>query len=222
MLGKMKGWDFTRTYSADGSSTLETLTAEKKRLQTRLLEIPKIIPTLVASLNRAKRDIAWLKELKSLKRKRWENEKGTTVELAVHKYEQSIVKNTGRIISMRAEQKQIPIQIKAIQTQLDTLVKGESVGLEKGLDNESAKALGELELQKEKERLAHERAIREAELIAETKRQELQAEKDKEAMADQAKSGKFQKRLFIGIGITLLLIVGGIIFYKRKLAKTAA
>ncbi len=223
MLGKIKGWNFKKAFSADGSTTLNTLNADKKRLQARLLEIPKIIPQLEESLRRAKSDIIWLKGLNNRKRKKWEKEKGTTVEIAVYNYEKGVVTNTGRIASLKTEQKQIPAQIAAIQKQLDALVKGESTGLEKGLDAESAKALGDIELQKEKERLAHDRAIREAELKAETQKRELQAEKDRQVFEAQAKdkAGSNQNKLFIGIGVALVLIVGGFILYKRKVAKAA-
>ncbi len=225
MLGKIKGWDFKRAYSADGSNTLETLTADKKRKEARLLEIPKILAQLNDTLKRAKNDIIWLKGLKRRKKKKWEKEKGTTVEAAVLHYEKGIVTNTGRISSLTTEKSQIPNQIKAIQTQLDTLVKGESKGLEKGLDSDSAREIGKIELQKEKERLAHERAVREAELKAEKEKRELQAERDRQTQAVQAKAeaeekaGSNQNKLFIGVGITLLLIVGGFILYKRKMAK---
>lgn len=223
MLGKIKGWNFNKAFSADGSGTLNTLNADKKRLEARLLDIPKILAQLRDSLSRAKNDVIWLEALSNRKRKKWEEEKGTTVEIAVYNYQKGIVTNTARVESLLAEQKLIPSKIKAIQTQLNTLVKGESIGLEKGLDSESAKALGEIELQKEKERLAHERAIREAELKAETQKRELQAEKDKQEFeaktkADE-KAGGNQNKLFIGIGITLLLIIGGFILYKRKIAK---
>jgi LPXTG-motif cell wall-anchored protein len=225
MLGKIKGWNFKKAFSADGSNTLNTLNADKKKLEARLLAIPTLIAQLRDSIMRAKNDVIWLEGLSNRKRKKWEKEKGTTVETAVYNYQKGIVTSTGRITSMTAEQKLIPSKIKAIQTQLDTLVKGESVGLEKGLDAESAKALGEIELQKEKERLVYERAIREAELKAETQKLELQAEKDRQEFEVKTKAnekaGTDQNKLFIGIGITLLLIIGGFILYKRKIAKQA-
>lgn len=225
MKGKIKGWNFKRAYAADGSaSTLEQLTAEKRRLEARLLEIPKIIPQLEASLERARNDIEWLKSLGMLKRRKWEKEKGTTVEVAIYNYEKGIVTNTGRIESLKLEQKQLPSKIQDIQNQLDKLVQGESKGLEKGLDKETAKEMGEIELQKEKERLAHERALREAELKAESEKRALEAEQLRQEQKTQSeeKVGKNQTKLFIGIGIALILLVGGFILYKRKMTKATA
>ncbi|WP_066756094.1 LPXTG cell wall anchor domain-containing protein [Crocinitomix algicola] len=224
MKGNIKGWNFKRAYAADGSnSTLEQLTAEKRRLEARQLEIPKIIAQLEASLERARNDIVWLESLGTLKRSKWEKEKGTTVEIAVNNYHKGIVTNTARIESLKLEQKQLPSKIQAIQKQLDTLVEGESKGLEKGLDKETAKEIRAIELQKEKERLAHERAIREAELKAEREKRELEAQqlKQQQQVKAEEKAGANQTKLFIGIGIALILLVGGIILYKRKMAKTA-
>jgi len=225
---QIKGWDFKRAFSADGSSTEASLRADKKRLEARLVEIPKLIAQLQHSIKVTQGDIDWVKSLGNWKKRKWEKEKNVVAEEWVRKTEAIVVQRKGQVSSLTTEKSRIPAQITAIQKQIDTLVKGESIGLEKGLDKESAKAIGELELEKERERLAHERAIREAELIAETKRQELQAEKDRQAMeiqtkeAEKAKAGKNQNKLFIGIGITLLLIIGGYILYKRKMAKAAA
>ena len=226
ILGKIKGWNFDRAYSADGTN--ESLRAEKKKLEARLAAIPGLISQLNHSIQVATNDINWVKSLKRRKKKKWEEEKGVVAEEWVRKAEANVVKMKGQVSSLTTEKSRIPGQISAIQKQIDTLVSGESKGLEKGLDAETAKEMGEIELQKEKERLEYERAIREAELKAESEKRALEAEKlrreqeSQEKAAAEEKAGKNQTKLFIGIGIALILLVGGFILYKRKKAKAAA
>lgn len=204
--GKIKGWNFKRGYNADGASTLETLTAEKKRLEARLVEIPKLIAQLQHSINVIQNDINWLGSLSSLKRKRWEKENGKTIGQAQHEGARAVTEMKGRITALSEEKARIPNQIKAIQKQLDALVKGEATGLEKGIDKETARELGELELQKERERMEHERLTREAELKAEQAR-----------LAEQKNASSGQKKWLIGIGVVVLLVTAYIV-YKRKFA----
>lgn len=222
--GKIVGWDFTRGYNADGQSTLDTLAAEKKRLEARLVQIPKLIADLENELASKQFDVGWLESLSKNKRKQWEKEKGKTVEAAVLYAKQRIVGVTGEMASLNAEKSRIPAQISAIQNQLDTLVKGESTGLEKGIDRETAKELGQIELQKERNKMAHERALREAELKAQQARtqqaqvaQQQEAAKERTAAEAAAKS-KTQTAWIIGAGIVLLLGLLGWIIYKRKMA----
>ena len=230
VLGKIKGWNFNRAYAADGStsSTIDALRADKKKLEARLVEIPKLIEQLTHSIKVAQGDIDWVKSLSNRKKKKWEEEKGVVAEEWVRNHENQVAKMKSQVTSMTAEKGRIPAQITAIQKQVDTLVKGESTGLEKGLDKETAREMGEIELQKEKERLAHERALREAELKVESEKRALEAEEmrreheTKEKAAAEEKAGKNQTKLFIGIGIALILLVGGFILYKRNKAKVAA
>lgn len=214
MKGKIIGWNFTkgmkRTYNADGGTTLEMLTAEKTRLETRLVEIPKLIAQLHHSVNVIQKDINWLGSLSNMKRKKWEKENGKSIGTAQHEGANAITKMKGQITSMTQEKSRIPDQIKSIDSQLTALVKGEATGLEKGIDKETARELGEIELQKERDRMAHERALREAEL----EQQQLAA-----AAAEKEKQGKAQNKVWIVLGVIVLLAIAGYIVYKRRKAK---
>jgi len=205
--GKITGWNFKMGYNADGESTLETLTAEKKRLEARIVQIPKTIAQLNHSITITQNDINWLNSLSSRRKKKWAEENGKSVEQAIALANRKVVEMKGQISSMTAEKSRIPEQIKSIQRQLDSLVKGESTGLEKGIDKETAKELGELELQKERDKMAHENNLREAELAA----QKIELEQ-------KQTTGDNKTKWLIGAGIVLLITVVGWIVYKKQLA----
>lgn len=202
ITGNIKGWNFKRAYSADGASTIDTLTAEKKRLEARLVIIPKQIAQLQHSIAVTQNDIQWLGSLSNRRAKQWENDNGKTIGTAQHQMTRKVSEMKARITSMNTEKTRIPEQIKTVQRQIDTLINGEATGLEMGLDKETAKELGEIELQKERERLEHERSIREAE---------------QERLQQQKNASDGSKKWIIGAGLVLLLVTAYII-YKRKFA----
>lgn len=216
MRGKIKGWNFFRGYSADGSTTLENLAAEKKKLEARLAEIPGLISGLNNSISVVTGDLNWVKALDGLKKRRWEKDNNVVAEEWIRSTEATLSKYRSQLESLNAEKSRIPGQIEALQKQIDTLVKGESTGLEKGYDQETARELGKLELEKQKAQMEQERILREAELKAQQESQQ-QAQK----AAEQEKAGQNQTKLFIGIGVGLLLLIAGIILYRRFAAKKA-
>lgn len=216
--------DFGKAYAADGTSTLDALKAERSKLEARLKQIPIEIANLANTIRLRQEDINWLRSLSNRKRKKWEKEKGVDANTQIYRMEQAIVDYKARISSMSEEKKRIPAQITSITKQIDTLIKGESTGLEKGIDRETAKELGEIELQKERERLAHERSIREIQLKEEQAEQQRQAEAQQRKDEQEQKAAKVQadeqKRNNVLIGIGAVIIIGIIawIIYKRKFA----
>ena len=208
--------DFGKAYSADGTSTLDALKSERSKLQARLKQIPIEIANLTNTIRLRQEDINWLRSLSNRKRKKWEKEKGTTANEAIYRAEQAIVDYKARVASMSEEKKRIPAQISSITKQIDTLVKGESTGLEKGIDRETAKELGEIELQKERERLAHERSLREIQLAEQQAEQQRQEQEQKKAkiVADEQK----QNNLLLGIGAIIIIAIIAWVIYKRKFA----
>lgn len=217
MKTSIKGWNFFRFYSADGSTTVENLTTEKRRLEARLAELPGLISGLNNSISVLQNDVNWVKELDGLKKRRWENEKGVNAEEWVRTTETTLSKYRSQLESLNAEYARIPAQIEAVQKQLDTLIKGQSIGLEKGWDEQTAREMGQLELEKERAKIEAERQLKEAELQAQNKSRE-QAIENEQAQLQAQKTTK----LFIGIGIGVFLLIIGIILYKKFSTKTAA
>lgn len=208
MKGKIIGWNFKRhfdrSYNADGSTSLDTLTAEKKRLEARLVEIPKKISEINYSITATQNDITWLNGLSRSKRKDWEKANGKSVEDAVYYASQKVNEMTAQVSALGAEKGRIPAQITEVQKQLDALVKGEATGLELGLDKDTAQQLGEIQLEKERDKLAHERALREAEL-----------QKAEDANTESAGNGK---KVIIIVSIVIVLAIIGYFIYKKKFA----
>ena len=63
---KRINWNFflpKAKLSADGSTTLDSLKAEKQRLEARLTQIPTTIANLQNSINLMSSDITWLNGL---------------------------------------------------------------------------------------------------------------------------------------------------------------
>lgn len=215
--GAIKGWDFSRYYSADGSkeqSTLDSLNAEKRKLEARLIAIPKEVSALNESIKNMQHEYDWLSSLNKRRQKSYEKEKGEHPHTTAHRYKKKIAAAKAKITSINTEKGRIPKQIEAIQKQLDTLIKGESDGLSKGLDKESAKALGEIELEKEKARLEHESKLQQIEA---DKQQRLAEEEV--AQKEEAEQQGNKKGLIIGIAVVVILIIIGYVIYKKRMAK---
>lgn len=225
--GKIIGWDFKKAYNADGGTTIDSLKAERSKLEARLKQIPIEIANLSNTIKLRVEDINWLRSISKRKLKKWEKEKGVDANTQIYRVEQAIVDFRARIASMQTEQKRIPSQISTITSQINTLIKGESTGLEKGIDRETAKELGQIELQKERDRMEHERALRKAQLeedkieaakqaAAQQRRQESEKQVAKKEASEQS-----QKNWLIGIGAVVVLGIIAWIIYKRRLAAKA-
>lgn len=214
-LGNIKGWDFKPEIKIgmDGSTTRESLAKDLSTLEARLKQIPVLIAQTQRSITVSAGDAQWLRDIGWLKRRKWEKEHGKTVEEEAHRLDGYVVSQKAKLASLKAEQGRIPKQIEEINKQINALVKGESVGLEKGLDPSTAKELGQLELQKEREKMAHDKQLRE---------QELEAQKRQAEEAQQQKAGTQQRNWLIGLGVVAVLAIGGYVLYKRKQSAKAA
>jgi chromosome segregation ATPase len=203
----MKGWSFrTVKLSANGSTTIQTLNDEKKRLESRLIQIPVLILNLEKSIATMESDNNWLKNLNDRRRKNWEQENNLKVVDAIANYEKQIVDSKANLSALKTELASTPDKIKDVNRQIEALVKGESTGLTKGLDAASAQQLGELALQKEQNQIAFETQIQKAEI------QKLEEQKNTSGMTSGLKTG-----LIIG-SILLTIAIIGFIVYKKKLA----
>ncbi len=207
MNTKIKGWNFNRStgkLSADGSTSLDNLRAEKKRLETRLAQIPGLISKLSHGIKTLESDIIWLQSLNKRRQKNWEKENGKGVGQAIHDEQNKVIARKAEVSTLQNEQKRIPEQIKAVDRQIEALIQGESTGLSKGLNAATARQMGELELEKEQNQIEHEKQIKEIEL-----------EKAKE---DNTTKKWTPLHWGLLIGAILLLSIGGFILYKRKQA----
>jgi hypothetical protein len=203
----MKGWSFrTVKLSANGSTTIQTLNDEKKRLDNRLIQIPVLIANLEKSTATIESDKNWLSALNDRRRKNWEEENKIKVVDAIARAERQVIENNATLVSLKTELDSIPDKIKDVNRQIEALVKGESTGLTKGLDAASAQQLGELALQKEQNQIAFETQIQKAEI------QKLEEQKNTSGMSSGLKTG-----LIIG-SILLTIAIIGFIVYKKKQA----
>ena len=203
----MKGWSFrTVKLSANGSTTIQTLNDEKKRLDNRLIQVPVLIANLEKSTATIESDKNWLSALNDRRRKNWEEENKIKVVDAIARAERQIIENNATLVSLKTELASIPDKIKDVNRQIEALVKGESTGLTKGLDAASAQQLGELALQKEQNQIAFETQIQKAEI------QKLEEQKNTSGMSSGLKTG-----LIIG-SILLTIAIIGFIVYKKKQA----
>lgn len=210
---KSFNWNFflpKQKLSADGSTTLETLRKEKQRLEARFSQIPTLVANLQNSINLMSSDVSWLGALNNRRKKDWEKENGKSVEQAVYDANNRIVDYQGQITALNTEKSRIPEQITAIDRQLEALVTGESNGLSKGLTLAHSKQLGELELQKEQEKITHETKMQEVEL--------QQAQAIAQTQADQAKGMNPQIKwaIIIGSSIVVIIIVIMVIRAQKK------
>ncbi len=203
----MKGWSFrTVKLSANGSTTIQTLNDEKKRLDNRLIQIPVLIANLEKSTATIESDKNWLSALNDRRRKNWEEENKIKVVDAIARAERQVIENNATLVSLKTELASIPDKIKDVNRQIEALVKGESTGLTKGLDAASAQQLGELALQKEQNQIAFETQIQKAEI------QKLEEQKNTSGMSSGLKTG-----LIIG-SILLTIAIIGFIVYKKKMS----
>lgn len=215
---KRINWNFflpKAKLSADGSTTLDSLKAEKQRLEARLTEIPRTIANLQNSIKLMASDITWLQGLNNRRKKDWEKENGKSVEQAIYDAKNTTVDYNARIESMNTEKSRIPDQIKAIDRQLEALVKGESDGLSKGLTTAHAQQLGQLALQKEQEQITHETKMQEVELQQAQATAQAEVEKAK-GMNPQLKWG-----LIIGGSIIVIIVIVMVIRHKKASALNA-
>lgn len=202
--------------SADGSTTLDSLRAEKQRLQARLTEIPTTVANLQNSVNLMNSDITWLGSLNNRRKKDWEKENGKSVEQAVYDAKNRIVDYNAQISAMNAEKSNIPAQIQAIDRQIDALVNGESTGLSKGLTAANAQQLGQLALKQEQDKITHETQMQQVEL------QQAQAVAQAEVQKATGMNPQLKWGLIIGGSVlALVLIVVAIRHHKKALALKA-
>lgn len=215
---KRINWNFflpKRKLSADGSTTLDSLRAEKQRLEARLTQIPTTVANLQNSINLMSSDVTWLNGLNNRRKKDWEKENGKSVEQAVYDANNRIVDYQAQISAMNTEKSRIPSQIEAIDRQLEALVKGESDGLSKGLTKANAQELGQLALQQEQDKITHETKMQEAEL------QQAQAVAQAETQKANGMNPQLKWGLIIGGSIIVIIIVVMMIRHKKALALKA-
>lgn len=213
-MGTIKGWNFfPRKLSADGSTTNETLRAEKTRLEARLVEIPVLISRLQNTIKLTEADIAWLESLNNRRRKDWEKENGKDIEQVTYDGTKNVVSYKAQVEALTTEKARIPAQIEAIDRQLEAMIKGESTGLAQGLSSATSKQLGELAVKKEQDKIVHEQAVQQVELQKVTQ----------EAVTAQAQAKKMSPQMKWGLIIGSVVVLGIIayVIYKRKAAAAA-
>lgn len=207
MNGKIKGWTFLRPQrklSADGSTTLDNLRAEKNRLETRLAQIPGLISQLNNNIRLKQQDIDWLNSLNNRRKKKWEKENGgKRLEDVVYQLAKDIVNINAQITTLNNEKNRIPEQIRAIDRQLEAMIQGESQGLSKGLNSQVAAQLGVLELERTKDNIRQEQQLK-----------EIEVQKAKE---EQEKKLSPALKWSLIIGGTVLVLIIGYVIYKRSL-----
>ena len=210
MHTKKFNWNFflpKQKLSADGSTTGDALRTEKKRLEARLVEIPVLVSQLSNQISLRQADITWLNSLNNRRKKDWAKENQKSVEQAVYDASNSIVNNTAQVDALTVEKGRIPSQITAIDRQLESLVKGESAGLSKGLTTAHAQQLGELELRKEQDKITQETKLQEIEV------QKAQAEVQVAIDKNKAMSPTLKWSLIISGALIALVLL---IYFIRK------
>ena len=216
---KIKSWKFLHDesegyHAADGSSTATELRNSLEALEKRLVELPALIKKYKDIIDRKEADIKHLNGLSNWKKKKWEKENGRNAGEVVYQLGKDVDVYEGKIASAEAEQKRLPNRINDIKTQIKTLVEAEGKGIEKGIDPEAAKQLGEIEVAKQQEALEHQKLMQQ-------KQADQQKEKDQQKKEEKAESeakAAMQKWIIGGV-VTLLLIVGAILAYKHFKAK---
>ena len=167
------------------------------------------------SINLMASDITWLQGLNNRRKKDWEKENGKSVEQAIYDAKNITVDYNAQISVLNTEKGRIPDQIKAIERQLEALVKGESDGLSKGLTTAHAQQLGQLALQKEQEQITHETKMQEVELQQAQATAQAEVEKAK-GMNPQLKWG-----LIVGGSIIVIIVIVMVIRHKKASALNA-
>lgn len=216
MKGNITGWNFLKKpkLNADGSTTIQTLKDEKKRLEARLVEIPVLISRLQTSIANMQSDITWLNGLNNRRRKDWEKENGKNIEQVVYDATNTIANYNSQISALNTEKSRIPAQIETVDRQLQALVTGESAGLTKGLTAAQAQQLGVLELKKETEKIEHEQQLQQVEL------QRAQTEAQAAAEGVQPMNQNLKWGLIIGAAILALAIIIYVIRKRRAALAT--
>lgn len=213
MRGNILGWNFAlsrQKLSADGSTTNETLRADKQRLEARLVEIPVLISRLQNSITLTQNDINWLNGLNDRRRRDWEKENGKNIEQVVYDAANRVVDYKAQVDALAVEKSRIPAHIETINRQLEALVKGESAGLTKGLTAVQAQQLGQLELQKTQEQISHETQMQQIE------QQKAQAQADAAVQATKGMNPQLKWGLIISGSILALIVI---IYLIRKFRK---
>jgi len=215
---KIKGWDFSpekekkeKQFSADGSDTLDDLRGEINKLETRLAEIPGLIVKNEKITAKKKQDAAFLRGLKRRKRKKWEKANGKSAIATADQLEAQADELDAVIASLKVEQKRLPDRLDSLKKQVNTLVNAEGKGIEKGIDPESAKTLGEMEVAKQQEALRQQQLMMQKQAVQQ-KQAEADAKKDPPKTTDQT-------MWFWVAGIGLLLIIAGFFMVKKLSAK---
>lgn len=187
--------------SADGSTTLDSLRAEKARLQSRLTDIPTQIAAKQNTVKNATADITWLNSLNDRRKKDWAKDNGKSVEQAVYDEQNAIVTTNAEIAALTTEKNGIPAQIDAIDKQIDALVQGESTGLSKGLTAAHAQELGQMALKAEQDQIDHDAQMQQVEL------QTAQATAQAEVTKAQGMDPKVKWGLIIGASLLVVVIM---------------
>lgn len=214
MLGTMKGWNFSPKLSADGTTSLETLRAEKARLEKRLAEIPGLITRLQNSINTLSSDIKWLSELSDRRARNWEEENGKSVKQAIYDGNIALAGMRGDMENLNAEKSRIPGQIAEIDKQIGILIQGESTGLSKGIDRATAQQIGQLELERTKNIVATEQATQQIQL--------QQAQQAADAAATQTPGMSSTLKWGLIIGVSVLVVIGVLYYIKQNKAMPVA
>lgn len=208
---KIKGWNFLKKdepeghHSLDGSSSLDELQDELSKLEDRLVAIPSMITKKQNAATLKDNDAAYLLGLGWLKRRKWEKQNGKTVEQAAKQLKTEAEELRAEVSSLKTEKDRLPDRIETLQKQINTLINAESKGMEKGIDSDSAKQLGEIEVAKQQEALKHQQLM--------MQKQAQEAENSKEE-----KRGS-QTQWFVIAGVGLLLIVAAFFVIKKLKAK---
>ncbi|CAG5086786.1 type VII secretion EssA family protein [Parvicella tangerina] len=211
---KISGWNFGRVspiteayYSANGASTLDDLRKSLEKLENRLVELPAVLKNYQDAISRMQSDINYLAGLSNRKKKKWSKENGgKDVGQVIYDLEKKIDVYEGKIDSAKAEQKRLPSRISDLKNQIKALVEAEGKGIEKGLDPEAAKQLGEIEVAKQQQELEFQKQQQQAQQKQAEQQQQEKEEADKKAS---------QTQWFIIAGVGLLLIIGIIVAIKK-------
>ncbi|CAG5082284.1 type VII secretion EssA family protein [Parvicella tangerina] len=210
---KISGWNFGQSiaqpevyYAADGASTLTDLRSSLDKLEKRLVELPSVIKNYQDIISRKQADIGYLKGLSNRKKKKWEKDNGgKNADEVVYQLEKDIDVYEGKIESAKAEQKRLPGRISDLKKQIQALVEAESKGIEKGIDPDSAKQLGEIEVAKQQQELEYQKQMQQA--------QQKQAEQQQQKEEEDKKSSQMQ--WVIIAGVSLLVIIGIVVAIKK-------
>lgn len=212
---KIRGWNFLKReypekhFALDGSGSLESLQDELNKLESRLAEIPGLITKKQNVIAQKKQDATYLLGLGWIKRRKWEKQNGKTVEGAAKELTGQADALQAEIESLKVENERLPERIETLKKQIETLVDAEGKGMEKGIDSESARQLGEMEVAKQREALAQQQMMMQKQMIA----QETENSDDK----------KSSSTIWIVVAAGgLIILVSAILLIKRfKTRKTA-